>query len=173
MPILVSPMAASHWSDVSRIYQEGIDTGQATFAIAPPASWDEWCKGKINACSLVARDEDNHEIAGWAALSPVSSRAVYAGVAEVSIYVGTQTRGQGVGSVLLRELIHLSELKGLWTLQAGIFPENQASLHLHLKHGFREVGLREKLGRMEFGEFKGKWRDVMLLERRSQIVGMA
>ena len=172
MPILVSPMTASHWAGVSRIYQEGIDTGQATFALAPPASWDEWCRGKINSCSLVARDEDNHEIVGWAALSPVSSRAVYAGVAEVSIYVGTPARGQGVGSVLLQELIHLSEMNGIWTLQAGIFPENQASLQLHLKHGFRVVGLREKLGRMECGEFKGQWRDVMLLERRSQIVGI-
>ena len=172
MPILVLPMTATHWADVARIYQEGINTGQATFAIAPPASWDEWCRGKINSCSLVAHDEDSYNIVGWAALSPVSSRAVYAGVAEVSVYVGTEARGQGVGSVLLQELIHRSELNGIWTLQAGIFPENQASLRLHLKHGFRAVGLREKLGRMEFGEFKGKWRDVMLLERRSQIVGI-
>jgi L-amino acid N-acyltransferase YncA len=172
MPFIVFPMTVAHWADVSRIYQDGINTGQATFAIAPPASWDEWRRGKINSCSLVARDEDNLEIAGWAALSPVSSRAVYAGVAEVSIYVDTQARGQGMGSVLLKELIHLSELNGIWTLQAGIFPENRASLQLHLKHGFRAVGLREKLGRMEFGEFKGKWRDVMLLERRSQVVGI-
>ena len=171
MSIFVSPMNASHWADVSRIYQDGIDTGQATFAIVPPASWDEWCKGKINSCSLVAHHEDIHEIAGWAALSPVSNRAVYAGVAEVSVYVGAAGRRQGVGSALLRELIHLSEINGIWTLQAGIFPENQASLLLHFKQGFRVVGLREKLGRMELGEFKGKWRDVMLLERRSQLVG--
>jgi L-amino acid N-acyltransferase YncA len=103
MPISVSQMTAAHWADVSRIYQDGINTGQATFAIAPPASWDEWCGGKINSCSLVARDEDRHEIVGWAALSPVSSRAVYAGVAEVSVYVGAPVRGQGVGSGLLQE----------------------------------------------------------------------
>ncbi len=172
MPIIVSPMTASHWAGVSRIYQEGINTGQATFAIVPPASWDEWCRGKINSCSLVAHAEDSHEIAGWAALSPVSGRGVYAGVAEVSVYVGAPVRRQGVGSALLQELLHLSEMNGIWTLQAGIFPENQASLQLHFKHGFRVVGLREKLGRMELGEFKGKWRDVMLLERRSQIVGI-
>ena len=172
MPISVSPMTAAHWADVSRIYQDGINTGQATFAIAPPASWDEWCGGKINSCSLVARDEDRHEIVGWAALSPVSSRAVYAGVAEVSVYVGAPVRGQGVGSGLLQELIHLSELNGIWTLQAAIFPENRASLQLHFKHGFRVVGLRKKLGRMELGEFKGEWRDVVLLERRSQIAGI-
>jgi phosphinothricin acetyltransferase len=165
-------MTASHWAGVSRIYQEGIETGQATFEMAPPASWDEWCRRKINSCSLVAHNDHTRGIIGWAALSPVAGRAVYTGVAEVSIYVGTQARGQGVGSLLLQELIHLSELNGIWTLQAGIFPENRASLRLHLKHGFREVGLREKLGRMEFGEFKGKWRDVLLLERRSQIVGI-
>jgi L-amino acid N-acyltransferase YncA len=171
MSIITSPMTAAHWADVAQIYQDGINTGQATFAVAPPASWDEWCRGKINPCSLIAQDANHHEITGWAALSPVSSRAVYAGVAEVSIYVSTSARGQGVGSVLLQELIHLSELHGIWTLQAGIFPENRASLQLHLRQGFRAVGLREKLGRMELGEFKGKWRDVMLLERRSQVVG--
>ena len=93
-------------------------------------------------------------------------------MAEVSIYVGAQARGQGVGSVLLKELIHMSEMNGIWTLQAVMFPENRASLQLHLKHGFRVVGLREKLGRMECGEFKGQWRDVMLLERRSEIAGI-
>jgi L-amino acid N-acyltransferase YncA len=169
MAIIITAMTASDWPEVSRIYQEGINTGNATFATAPPASWDAWCKGKINSCSLVARD--GNAVVGWAALSPTSGRAVYAGVAEVSVYVGTQAHGKGVGSLLLEKLIQTSEANGIWTLQAGIFPENQASLRLHFKHGFREVGRREKLGRMEFGEQAGKWRDVMLLERRSKVVG--
>jgi L-amino acid N-acyltransferase YncA len=169
MAIIITAMDASDWSDVSWIYQEGIDTGNATFATAPPASWDAWCEGKINSCSLVAHDDN--VVIGWAALSPTSSRAVYAGVAEVSVYISSAARAKGVGSLLLQELIQTAEANGIWTLQAGIFPENEASLRLHLKHGFRVVGLREKLGRMEFGEWAGKWRDVMLLERRSKVVG--
>ena len=169
MAITVAAMTTSDWPHVSRIYQEGIDTGNATFATQPPASWDEWCKNKTNSCNLVARNDE--EVIGWAALRPVSSRAVYAGVAEVSVYVSSPARSTGVGSLLLQELIRTSEANGIWTLQAGIFPENQASLQLHFKHGFRVVGLREKLGRMELGEFAGKWRDVILLERRSKAVG--
>jgi L-amino acid N-acyltransferase YncA len=169
MAIIITAMDDSDWPDISRIYQEGIDTGNATFAAAPPASWDAWCEGKINSCSLVAHADN--VVIGWAALSPTSSRAVYAGVAEVSVYISSAARAKGVGSLLLQELIRTSEANGIWTLQAGIFPENQASLRLHLKHRFREVGRREKLGRMEFGEFTGKWRDVLLLERRSKVVG--
>jgi L-amino acid N-acyltransferase YncA len=169
MSVIITAMIAADWLDVSRIYQEGIDTGNATFATQPPVSWDAWCESKINSCSLVARND--HVVVGWAALSPTSSRAVYAGVAEVSVYVGTHAHGKGVGSLLLEKLIQTSEANGIWTLQAGIFPENEASLRLHFKHGFREVGRRKKLGRMEFGEQAGKWRDVMLLERRSKVVG--
>jgi L-amino acid N-acyltransferase YncA len=165
VPIRIEAMTEADWPEVSRIYQEGIDTGEATFATAPPASWEAWCEGKINSCSLVARDEIS--VVGWAALSPTSRRAVYAGVAEVSVYVSSAARGTGVGSLLLDELIHISEANGFWTLQAGIFPENQASLQLHIKHGFRVVGLREKPGRMA----SGLWRDVLLLERRSKEVG--
>lgn len=150
------------------IYQEGIDTGDATFEAAPPSSWEEWHKTKLNACSVVARA--NHEIVGWASLSPVSSRKVYAGVAEVSVYVRAPARGHGVGSLLLEELIKQSEAHGIWMLQAGIFPENQASIRLHLHHGFRQVGIREKLGKMAHGPHAGKWRDVVLLERRSLVI---
>jgi L-amino acid N-acyltransferase YncA len=170
MTITISPMTQSDWNAVYRIYQEGIDTGNSTFESAPPASWDEWRKGKINSCSIVARDGD--EIVGWAALSPFSSRAVYAGVAGVSIYVSAPARGKGIGSQLLQELIRTSEANGIWTLQARIFPENQRSLDLHFKHGFRQVGIQEKLGKMEFGESKGQWRDVVFLERRSRVVGI-
>jgi phosphinothricin acetyltransferase len=115
MSVTIAAMTASDWLDVSRIYQEGIDTGNATFATAPPASWGEWCRGKINICSLVARSDD--EVVGWAALSPYLNRAVYAGVAEVSIYVRSAARRTGVGSLLLQELIQTSEANGSWTLQ--------------------------------------------------------
>jgi L-amino acid N-acyltransferase YncA len=170
MTITVSAMQASDWMAVSKIYQEGINTGNATFESQSPVTWEDWRKGKLNACSLVARDEN--EVVGWAALTPFSKRAVYAGVAQVSIYVGAQARGKGVGSILMQELIRVSEANGIWTLQARIFPDNQPSRQLHLKNGFREVGILEKLGKMQFGEHAGEWRDVVLFERRSKQVGI-
>jgi L-amino acid N-acyltransferase YncA len=169
MLITISTMAPCDYPSVSRIYRQGIATGNATFEAAPPASWDDWHKSKIESCSLVARDGD--EIVGWAALSPVSSRAVYVGVAEVSVYVDERARGHGVGSRLLQELIRVSEANGFWTLQTGIFPENASSLRLHFRHGFRQVGVRERLGRMGSGPRAGGWRDVLFLERRSRLVG--
>lgn len=170
MTITILEMTAQDWPAVFAVYQEGIDSGDATFEAAPPSSWEDWRKTKLNDCSIIARA--NNEIVGWAALSPVSSRGVYAGVAEVSVYVSAQARGHGVGSLLLEELIKQSEKHGLWTLQAGIFPENQASIRLHLQHGFRHVGIREKLGKMAYGPHAGKWRDVLLLERRSTTQGI-
>ncbi|RIK38377.1 MAG: N-acetyltransferase [Chloroflexi bacterium] len=175
--IQIVAMTADHWPAVAEIYRQGIATGNATFAAAPPASWEVWCAGKINACSLVAlvkqgADAELRErVAGWAALSPTSTRAVYAGVAEVSVYVAAAQQGQGIGDRLLAALIARSEAQGIWTLQAGIFPENHASLRLHAKHGFRQVGLRQWLGKMEYGPRAGEWRDVLLLERRSQVAG--
>ena len=163
--ITVRAMTAHDWPAVAAIHAEGIATGHATFAGAPPASWEEWSAGKINSCSLVACAGE--KILGWTVLSPMSARKVYAGVAEVSVYVGAHARGRGVGARLLAALIAHSEAQGIWTLQAGIFPENEASLRLHLKHGFREVGRRERLGKMEHGPMQGQWRDVILLERRS------
>jgi phosphinothricin acetyltransferase len=170
MALIVTNMVAADWPQVAAIYREGIVTGHATFAPQPPAIWEEWCKNKITACNLVAKE--NHEIWGWAALSPISNRAAYAGVAEVSIYVGANARGRGAGSALLQKLIDLSEANGIWTLQAGIFPENQTSLSLHFKHGFRQVGIREKMGKMTYGPCQGRWRDVILLERRSKVAGV-
>ena len=161
---MVRPFQTKDWPVVQAIYQQGIDTKNATFE-DKVKTWDEWNRATWPDCRLVAELEG--EIAGWAALSPVSSRAVYAGVAEVSIYVAAVHRGQGVGAHLLTALIDASEQAGFWTLQAGIFPENVASIQLHKKCGFRTVGLREKLGQMD-----GVWRDVVLLERRSQIVGV-
>lgn len=143
---------------------EGIATGEATFETETP-SWRSWNSGHMKVARLVAQRGD--KIVGWAALSSVSDRCVYEGVAEVSVYVGNDHRGKGVGAVLLGALIVESEKHDMWTLQAGVFPENQASIRLHKKLGFREVGVRERLGRL-----KGRWRDVLLLERRSRIVGV-
>jgi L-amino acid N-acyltransferase YncA len=170
MTITISLMQPSDWPAVVRIYQEGIDTGNATFEPEPPVSWEEWTRRKINACSLVAREAD--EIVGWAALGPFSKRKVYAGVAENSLYVAAKARGKGVGSALLTHLISTAEKNGIWTIQSRIFLENTASLNLHLHHGFHRVGVLEKLGRMEFGPFKGLWRDVILIEWRSKNVGI-
>jgi phosphinothricin acetyltransferase len=152
-------MTPADWDDVRRIYAEGIATGNATFETEPP-SWETWDAAHLKDCRLVARDGES--VVGWAALSRVSDRCVYGGVAEVSVYVAGSARGRGVGRALLAELVRASEDAGLWTLQAGIFPENAASIAIHHGCGFRTVGIREKLGKM-----RGAWRDVALLERRS------
>jgi L-amino acid N-acyltransferase YncA len=158
----IGPMLHADWTAVRRIYVEGIETGNATFETEPP-SWDEWDGAHRADCRLVARDRDR--VLGWAAASPVSGRCVYGGVAEVSVYVSSDARGRGAGRSLLSALIEESERQGIWTLQAGIFPENEASLRLHRRLGFREVGRRERIGRMN-----GIWRDVILMERRSSRV---
>jgi phosphinothricin acetyltransferase len=156
-------MTPTDWPSVQAIYEEGIATGNATFQSAAPA-WEAWDAGHLAEPRLVASLDG--AVAGWAALSPVSSRAVYAGVAEVSVYVAADARGHGCGLALLRRLVDASEARGIWTLQAGIFPENTASIALHERCGFRVVGRRERLG-----EMRGRWRDVVLMERRSTSVG--
>ena len=161
--IVIEPMLESHWPSVETIYLEGIATGNATLEDRSP-EWNEWDKAHLRFGRLVARC--GSDVVGWAAVSPVSRRAVYAGVAEVSVYIAASVRGRGLGKLLLEALIDESERHGIWTLQAGILAENSASLSLHMTCGFREVGRRERLGR-----HKGKWRDVVLLERRSRIVG--
>lgn len=163
-PSLIDKMQPNDWPDVREIYLEGIATGHATFQQEAP-SWEEWNNGHLIDCRIVARVEEN--VVGWAALSSVSSRCVYEGVAEVSVYVSQRSRGKGLGNKLLKSLIEASEQSGIWTLQSGIFPENTLSLTLHIKNGFREVGHRERIGKMD-----GVWRDVILLERRSRIVGV-
>jgi phosphinothricin acetyltransferase len=162
-------MNANDWTQVQSIYQKGISTGHATFEAKVP-EWQIWDSNHMTECRLVARSDQN--ILGWAALSPANSRCIYSGVAEVSVYVDPQYQRKGVGANLLAALIKFSEKKGIWTLQAGIFPENQASLELHKRHGFREVGRREKLGKMTFGPLLECWRDVLLLERRSKSIGI-
>jgi L-amino acid N-acyltransferase YncA len=161
--MLIRDMTPEDWPAVRAIYQEGIATGNATFQSSAPA-WAEWDEGHIGDCRLVATEDV--EILGWAALSGISDRCSYSGVAEVSVYVAAAARGRSVGRRLLEHLVQASEQHGFWTLQAGIFPENAASVALHQRCGFRIVGTRERLG-----EMNGRWRDVLLLERRSSTVG--
>jgi len=166
----LQPLLAIHWPQVRAIYEQGLTTGNATFQTEAP-TWEEWNRGHLAACRLVAVDDSRpapEQMLGWAALSPVSSRCVYGGVAEVSVYVGAAARGTGVGRALLAALVAESERCGLWTLQAGIFPENTASVRLHEQSGFRLVGRRERIGQLH-----GQWRDTLLLERRSAVVGTA
>ena len=143
--MVVEEMRCEDWKAIRSIYLEGIATGNATFETDAP-DWEEWGRAHVQTCRLVARD--GGRVVGWAALSPVSGRCVYAGVAEVSVYVAAATRGKGVGSALLRALVEESERNGFWTLQAGILPENAASIALHRACGFREVGRRERIGQM-------------------------
>ena len=168
--ILTMAVTAADWPAVAAIYREGIATGHATFASAPPDSFAEWIESKVAGCSLVARDAVA-VVVGWACLTPVSDRCVYAGVAEVSVYVAAAARGRGVGDALMADLIERSEVAGIWTLQAGIFPENQPSIALHMRHGFRQLGRRERIGKMTHGPLAGQWRDTLLLERRSSVAG--
>ncbi|HEX3560799.1 MAG TPA: GNAT family N-acetyltransferase [Pyrinomonadaceae bacterium] len=162
---VIEKMRPEHWRQARAIYLEGVATGHATFETEAP-DWERWDAAHLAFARFVALAEDGR-VAGWAALGPVSSRKVYAGVAEVSVYVGEGFRGEGVGRALLAALVGESEANGVWTLQAGVFPENAASIALHLACGFREVGRRERVGRL--GEV---WRDTVLLERRSRVVGV-
>jgi L-amino acid N-acyltransferase YncA len=164
MDISIAPMQPDDWEAVCLTYQEGIATGNATFE-TDTSSWEVWNKNHLPQCRLVARSQS--EVVAWAALSPVSTRRVYAGVAEVSLYVRAKARDRGVGKALLRALVEESERTGIWTLQSGVFPENTASIALQWACGFCEVGRRKHLGQMN-----GVWRDVILMERRSTIVGV-
>jgi L-amino acid N-acyltransferase YncA len=173
----ITALHPEDWAAVREIYREGIATGHATFEIELP-DWEKWDNSHRKDCRLVAVEPADQAIAeplipldklrvlGWAALSPVSSRRVYAGVAEVSVYVAAAERGRGVGKALLQALVHESEVNGIWTLQAGIFPDNAGSVSLHRSCGFREVGTRHHIGKL-----RDIWRDVLLMERRSPTVG--
>jgi L-amino acid N-acyltransferase YncA len=162
----IDAMRTEDWPAVRDIYIyiEGLATGQASFETESP-SWEQWDAARLPTCRLVARNSSG--ILGWAALSPVSGRRVYRGVAEASVYVAQRGRGNGIGLALLKALIEAGEAAGIWTLEAKIFPENAASLALCERCGFRRVGVRERLGC-----HKGVWRDVVLLERRSAIAGI-
>jgi L-amino acid N-acyltransferase YncA len=162
MELMIEPIMPSDWPAVRSIYEEGIATRQATFETEAP-DWEHWDRSRLPQGRLVARLAG--QVVGWGALSPVSSRPVYAGVAEASLYVTAAARGRGIGKRLLQALIEESERAGIWTLQGAIFPENAASLALVKACGFREVGRRERIGRMD-----GDWRDTILVERRSRSV---
>jgi L-amino acid N-acyltransferase YncA len=162
----VQPLTAEDWPAVARIYAAGIAAGNATFEHTVP-SFQDWLAARLPEPCLVARDGAGGDVIGWAALSPTSRRHVYRGVGAVSIYVDPDRAGRGVGTALLSELAAASERAGLWTLEAGIFPENAASIALHERCGFRLVGVRRRVGQMQ----DGRWRDVLLYERRSDVGG--
>jgi L-amino acid N-acyltransferase YncA len=158
--VIIDQMKASDWEQVRAIYLEGIRSGHSTFETDAP-SWEQWDEGHLQFARFVMRDGET--VLGWSALSPVSKRHVYRGVAEVTVYVSENARGKGIGRTLLEALMDESEKIGIWTLQASIFPENTASVQLHLRCGFREVGRRERIAMLN-----GVWRDTLLFERRSQ-----
>jgi phosphinothricin acetyltransferase len=161
-PVAIDDLRPEHWPEVARIYAEGISTGEATFETEVP-SWEQWDASHLAAHRFVALREG--ECVGWVAVNPVSDRCVYAGVVENSIYVSETARGLGVGRLLLERLVASTEIVGIWTIQTGIFPENEPSLRLHRRAGFEVVGRRKRLGKLH-----GAWRDVLLLERRSDVV---
>ena len=162
--MIIQPLIQQHYPSVKKIYEQGLATGNSTFQTSAP-EWEEWDSSHVTNSRIVGIE--NEVVIGWAALTPVSGRCVYAGVAEVSVYVAESFRGKGYGTTLLDALIQESEKNNLWTLQAGIFPENVSSIKMHQTLGFREVGYREKIGQL-----KDVWRDTVLLERRSNKVGI-
>jgi len=162
--LLIDPLVPSDWPRVCAIYLEGILSGNATFETEPP-TWDQWDRSHLTVARLAARNDEG--MVAWAALSPVSQRKCYAGVAEASLYVATSARGQGIGRALLQELIRVSEENNIWTLQAAVFPENVASLKMCTSCGFRQVGRRKHIAKLN-----GLWRDTVLIERRSEHIGI-
>ncbi|RKT01327.1 GNAT family N-acetyltransferase [Chryseobacterium defluvii] len=160
----IAVIEQKHYPEIAGIYEQGIRTGIATFETTVP-NWEAWNESRLPHSRLIA--VDGEEILGWAALSKVSSRCVYEGVAEVSVYVSEAHRGKGVGKFLMESLIQESESNGIWTLQSGMFPENEATIALHKKNGFRIIGYREKIGKLA-----GIWRDSVIMERRSKTIGI-
>jgi L-amino acid N-acyltransferase YncA len=161
--IELDDLRPEHWSEVARVYAEGIATGDATFETEVPP-WEAWDAARLPGHRFVAREAER--VVGWVAVGPVSDRCVYGGVVENSVYVAADARGRGVGRLLLERLVASTEAAGIWTIQTGIFPENEASVRVHERVGFEVVGRRRRLGRL-----RGVWRDVLLLERRSEVVG--
>jgi L-amino acid N-acyltransferase YncA len=162
---MIEPLLPEHWEAVKKIYENGIATGNATFQIAAPSTWAEWDKGHVEYSRFIAKK--GNIIMGWVALSPTSARECYNGVCELSVYVDNDYRGKGIGNLLMKAMIESSEAAGVWTLYSSTFPENRASIALHKKFGFREIGYREKIAKQN-----GVWRNTVLLERRSKVVGV-
>lgn len=169
MTFLVRAMEDEDKACVLRIYGEGIDTGQATFTSELP-TWEEWDETYLRTCRFVATQND--VVTGWAALKSVSTRTVYSGVTDISIYVAGPQHGNGIGKLMMASLIERSEAIGIWTIRAHMFPESQVSERLHRSFGFKKIGICEKAGKMENGPLRGVWRDVLLMERRSSVVGI-
>ncbi|TQR21754.1 GNAT family N-acetyltransferase [Psychrobacillus vulpis] len=165
MNFMIRNAKKDDWDQIKNIYEAGISTGLATFETKAPSTYEQWFLKAHPECTLIVQEEN--KILGWCKLSSVSDRLAYVGVGEVSIYVHPTVQGKGIGDLLLKNLIIRSEQQGFWTLQASIFSENKSSVYLHKKNGFREVGIREKIGK-----FNGVWRDNVLLERRSSLVGL-
>ena len=160
----IIPIHKDHFPEIAEIYRQGLETGNATFETNVP-SWEDWDKGKLKHSRLVATLDNT--VVGWAALSAVSDRCVYGGVAEVSIYISNDHQGKGIGKALILKLIEESESNGIWTLQSGMFPENEATVALHKSAGFRMIGHREKVGKLG-----NTWRDTIMMERRSKTIGI-
>ena len=161
---MIEPLLPEHWEAVKTIYENGIATGNATFQTAAPATWEEWDKRHLQHSRFVAKADNT--VIGWVALSPTSARECYKGVCELSVYVDDDYRGKGIGNFLMKAVIESSESAGVWCLYSSTFPENKASISLQKKFGFREIGYREKIAQQN-----GVWRDTVLLERRSKVVG--
>jgi L-amino acid N-acyltransferase YncA len=162
---MIEPLLPEHWEAVKRIYENGIATGNATFQTAAPATWEQWNNGHLEHSRFVAKDDD--VVLGWIALSPTSARECYKGVCELSVYVDCDYHGKGIGQGLMKAVIESSEAAGVWCLFSSTFPENKSSISLQKKFGFREIGYREKIAHQN-----GVWRDTVLLERRSKVVGI-
>ena len=167
--VVVAPLAREHWRAVERIYQEGIGTGHATFEQTPPSAEDFFAT-RLAEHRFIA--VESAHVVGWVAATPVSSRAVYSGVVEESVYVAAEAQGRGIGRVLLSALLESTDRAGIWTVQSSIFPENEPSLLLHEGLGFRRVGVRERIAKMTYGPLAGRWRDTVLVERRSPVAGL-
>ncbi|MEK3994996.1 N-acetyltransferase family protein [Psychrobacillus sp. FSL K6-2365] len=165
MNLLIRNAKKDDWDEIKYIYEAGISTGLATFETKAPTTYEQWILKAHSECTLIAHNEN--KIFGWCKITPISDRSAYSGVGEVSVYVHPKAQGKGVGNILFKNLISISEAQGFWTLQASIFSENNSSIYLHKKNGFREVGFREKIGKLN-----GKWIDNVLLERRSSIIGL-
>ena len=166
--VTIRPMRDGDWPAVQRIYREGIATGHATFEAEAP-DWERFNSSKLPRHRLVAETTDGR-ILGWAAVSPVSARPAYSGVVEHSVYIAAVARGRGLGAALLQDLADSTESDGIWTIQASVFPENEASLRLHLANGYFVVGRRQRIARMTYGPLTGQWRDTILIERRSPAI---
>ena len=167
--VLLLAMVTTDAEAILKIYEEGIQTGHATFEAEVP-DWHKWDSGHLTQCRWLAEEEDT--VLGWGALTRVLTRKVYSGVVEVSTYFSLNAQNQGTESILLERLIISSEESGFWTLQAQVFPENKISIYLHKKYGFRKSGTRRQLALMSYGSMAGEWRDVVLMERRSKIAGI-